>query len=204
MNEYRIAVFASGEGTNFQSLVDAAARGELGGASVELLICDKPAAPAVARAQKAGIACHTLRPKEYPSREDYERELVTLLDQKSIDLIVLAGYMRLLSSVMVDAYAGKIINIHPSLLPAFPGKDAVGQALAYGVKVSGVTVHFVDGGMDTGAIIAQRVVEVDDHDTAESLSVAIQSVERQLYPEVVGKLAQGKIQLNGRKVISLL
>jgi phosphoribosylglycinamide formyltransferase-1 len=129
---------------------------------------------------------------------------VTLLDQKSIDLIVLAGYMRLLSSVMVDAYAGKIINIHPSLLPAFPGKDAVGQALTYGVKVSGVTVHFVDGGMDTGAIIAQRVVEVDDHDTAESLSVAIQSVERQLYPEVVGKLAQGKIQLNGRKVISLL
>ncbi|MXO78095.1 phosphoribosylglycinamide formyltransferase [Paenibacillus sp. OT2-17] len=204
MNEYRIAVFASGEGTNFQSLVDAAARGELGGASVELLICDKPAAPAVARAQKAGIACHTFRPKEYPSREDYERELVTLLDKKSIDLIVLAGYMRLLSSVMVDAYAGKIINIHPSLLPAFPGKDAVGQALTYGVKVSGVTVHFVDGGMDTGAIIAQRVVEVDDHDTAESLSAVIQSVERQLYPEVVGKLAQGKIQLNGRKVISLL
>ncbi|QYK60481.1 phosphoribosylglycinamide formyltransferase [Paenibacillus sp. S25] len=204
MNEYRIAVFASGEGTNFQSLVDAAARGELGGASVELLICDKPAAPAVARAQKAGIACHTFRPTEYPSREDYERELVTLLEQKSIDLIVLAGYMRLLSSVMVDAYAGKIINIHPSLLPAFPGKDAVGLALTYGVKVSGVTVHFVDGGMDTGAIIAQRVVEVDDHDTAESLSAAIQSVERQLYPEVVGKLAQGKIQLNGRKVISLL
>ncbi|UMY55680.1 phosphoribosylglycinamide formyltransferase [Paenibacillus peoriae] len=204
MNEYRIAVFASGEGTNFQSLVDAAARGELGGASVELLICDKPAAPAVARAQKAGITFHTFRPKEYPSREDYERELVALLEQKSIDLIVLAGYMRLLSSVMVDAYAGKIINIHPSLLPAFPGKDAVGQALTYGVKVSGVTVHFVDGGMDTGAIIAQRVVEVSDHDTAESLSAAIQSVERQLYPEVVGQLAQGKIQLNGRKVISLL
>ncbi|MCC3382304.1 phosphoribosylglycinamide formyltransferase [Paenibacillus farraposensis] len=203
MNSYRIAVFASGEGTNFQSLVDAAARGELGGASIELLICDKPAAPVVVRAEKAGIACHTFRPKEYAAREDYERELVALLEQKSIDLIVLAGYMRLLSSVMVDAYAGKIINIHPSLLPAFPGKDAIGQALAYGVKVSGVTVHFVDGGMDTGAIIGQRVVEVQDHDTADSLSAAIQAVERQLYPEVVGRLAQGKIHLDGRKVVSL-
>ncbi|MEC0179898.1 phosphoribosylglycinamide formyltransferase [Paenibacillus peoriae] len=203
MNSYRVAVFASGEGTNFQSLVDAAAQRKLGGASIELLICDKPAAPAVARAEKAGIACYTFLPKEYTAREDYERELVALLEQKSIDLIVLAGYMRLLSSVMVDAYAGKIINIHPSLLPAFPGKDAVGQALAYGVKVSGVTVHFVDGGMDTGAIIAQRVVEVQEHDTADSLSAAIQAVERQLYPEVVGRLAQGKIHLDGRKVVSL-
>jgi phosphoribosylglycinamide formyltransferase-1 len=202
MSGYRIAVFASGEGTNFQSLLDAAARGKLGGASVELLICDKPAAPAVARAEKAGISCHTFQPKEYASREDYERELVALLEQKAIDLIVLAGYMRLLSSVMVDAYAGRIINIHPSLLPSFPGKDAVGQALAYGVKVSGVTVHFVDGGMDTGAIIAQRVVEVRDYDTADSLSAAIQTVERQLYPEVVARLAQGQIQLHGRKVIS--
>lgn len=200
MKPYRVAVFASGQGTNFEALAVAAKEERLGGATVELLVCDKPSAPVVALAEVAGIDCHTFQPKEYASREMYEHELVALLEQKQIDLVVLAGYMRLLSGVMVDAFAGRMINIHPSLLPAFPGKDAVEQALKYGVKISGVTVHFVDGGMDTGAIIAQRTVEVSEGATVNSLSAAIQAEERRLYPEVVAWFAQGKIRLDGRHV----
>lgn len=137
MAQYRIAVFASGEGTNFQALVDAARNGEIE-ASVDLLVCDKPAARVVQRAEEAGVACHLFTPKNYASREDYETEIVDVLESRNIDLVVLAGYMRLLTSVMVDRYAGRLINIHPSLLPAFPGKDAIGQAMDYGVKVTGL------------------------------------------------------------------
>ncbi|MBR2565965.1 MAG: phosphoribosylglycinamide formyltransferase [Paenibacillus sp.] len=199
MTNYRIAVFASGEGSNFQSLVDAARNGALD-ASVELLVCDKPTARVVQRAQEAGIDCHLFTPKSYPSREAYEAEIIEVLESKEIDLVVLAGYMRLLTSVMVDRYAGRLINIHPSLLPAFAGKDAIGQALDYGVKVTGVTVHFVDGGMDTGPIIAQHPVPVMPEDTAETVSKAIHAAEQQLYPEVVSWFAQGLVQLDGRHV----
>lgn len=152
MANYRIAVFASGEGSNFQSLVDAARNGALN-ASVELLVCDKPAARVVQRAQDAGVDCHLFTPKAYASREAYEAEIIEVLESKQIDLVVLAGYMRLLTSVMVDRYAGRLINIHPSLLPAFTGKDAIGQALEYGVKVTGVTVHFVDGEWIRGRLL---------------------------------------------------
>jgi phosphoribosylglycinamide formyltransferase-1 len=200
MGAYRVAVFASGQGSNFQALADAAAEGRLGGAEIKLLVCDKPAAPVVGRAQAAGIECYTFQPRDYAAREDYERELVTMLREKEIELVVLAGYMRLLSSVMVEAFAGRIINIHPSLLPSFPGKDAIGQALQYGVKVSGVTVHFVDGGMDTGPIIAQRVVPVAEMDTRDSLTAAIQAEERTLYPEVVSWFVEERVKLEGRKV----
>lgn len=199
MTNYRIAVFASGTGSNFQSLVDAARNGELG-ASVELLVCDKPAARVVQRAQDAGVECHLFTPKDYASREAYEAEIIEVLESKQIDLVVLAGYMRLLTSVMVERYAGRLINIHPSLLPAFAGKDAIGQALDYGVKVTGVTVHFVDGGMDTGPIIAQHPVPVQPGDKAETISKAIHAAEQQLYPEVVSWFAQGLVQLNGRHV----
>lgn len=199
MTNYRIAVFASGEGSNFQSLVDAARNGALD-ASVELLVCDKPTARVVQRAQEASIDCHLFTPKSYPSREAYEAEIIEVLESKEIDLVVLAGYMRLLTSVMVDRYAGRLINIHPSLLPAFAGKDAIGQALDYGVKVTGVTVHFVDGGMDTGPIIAQHPVPVMPEDTAETVSKAIHAAEQQLYPEVVSWFAQGLVQLDGRHV----
>ncbi|WP_145410753.1 phosphoribosylglycinamide formyltransferase [Paenibacillus xylanexedens] len=199
MTNYRIAVFASGEGSNFQSLVDAVRNGGLN-ASVELLVCDKPAARVVQRAQDAGVDCHLFTPKNYESREAYEKEIVEVLEAKNIDLVVLAGYMRLLTSVVVERYAGRLINIHPSLLPAFPGKDAVGQALEYGVKITGVTVHFVDGGMDTGPIIAQHPVPVLLGDTAETISKSIHAAEQQLYPEVVSWFAQGLIQLNGRHV----
>ncbi|WP_408893957.1 phosphoribosylglycinamide formyltransferase [Paenibacillus taichungensis] len=199
MTNYRIAVFASGEGSNFQALVDAARNGGLG-ASIDLLVCDKPAARVVQRAQDAGVECHLFTPKNYDSREAYEAEIVEVLESRDIDLVVLAGYMRLLTSVVVDRYAGRLINIHPSLLPAFAGKDAIGQALEYGVKITGVTVHFVDGGMDTGPIIAQHPVPILPEDTAESVSSSIHAAEQQLYPEVVSWFAQGWVQLEGRQV----
>ncbi|MED5016816.1 phosphoribosylglycinamide formyltransferase [Paenibacillus chibensis] len=200
MSAYRIAVFASGEGSNFQALAEAATAGTLGGAEIALLVCDKPAAPVVHRAERLGIPAFIFKPKDYESREAYEREIVRRLEELQVDLIVLAGYMRLLTPVIVQQYAGRLINIHPSLLPAFPGKDAIGQALAYGVKLSGVTVHFVDEGMDTGPIIAQRALEVISGANAESFANAVHEVERELYPEVVSWFARGLVTLDGRHV----
>lgn len=195
----RIAVFASGTGGNFQALVDAQREGRLGGGTIELLVTDKPEARVTERAKTAGVSCLALRPKDFADRAAYEREIVAELKRREIGLVVLAGYMRLITPVLLEPYAGKIVNIHPSLLPAFPGKDAVGQALEYGVKLTGVTVHFVDGGMDTGPVIAQRSVPVEEDDTHESLSARIHEVEHVLYPEVVGALAAGRVRLDGRK-----
>ncbi|MGG1876461.1 phosphoribosylglycinamide formyltransferase [Paenibacillus cisolokensis] len=199
MSAYRIAVFASGRGSNFQALVDAQRAGVLGG-DICVLVCDKPQAPVVGLAQAAGVDTYVFQPKDYASKEDYERGVAAELARKGVQLIVLAGYMRLLSPVLVEAYSGKIINIHPSLLPAFPGKDAIGQALQYGVKVTGVTVHFVDGGMDTGPVIAQRAVEVLAGDDAETLAQRIHAVEQRLYPEVVSWFTGGRVSFDGRKV----
>ncbi|UNK19312.1 phosphoribosylglycinamide formyltransferase [Paenibacillus sp. N3/727] len=199
MGSYRIAVFASGRGSNFQSLVDAQVRGVLGG-EISLLVCDKPQAPVVQRAREAGIESFVFQPKDYASREDYEREIAAELQKSGIDLIVLAGYMRLLTSVLVEPYSGRMINIHPSILPSFSGKNAIGQALDYGVKMTGVTVHFVDGGMDTGPVIAQRAVEVVEGDDETSLAERIHAVEQQLYPEVVSWFTAGRIELIGRNV----
>ncbi|WFB59519.1 phosphoribosylglycinamide formyltransferase [Paenibacillus sp. BR1-192] len=199
MRAFRMAVFASGRGSNFQALVDAQQSGALGG-EISILVCDKPQAPVVELAKAANVDVFAFQPKEYASKEDYEREIAAELLQRGVELIVLAGYMRLLSPSFVEFYNGRIINIHPSLLPAFPGKDAIGQALAYGVKMTGVTVHFVDGGMDTGPVIAQKAVEIKDGDTAETLAERIHAVEQKLYSEVVSWFAQGRISLNGRNV----
>ncbi|BFH60298.1 phosphoribosylglycinamide formyltransferase [Paenibacillus azoreducens] len=200
MSVYRIAIFASGEGSNFQALAERANAGELGGAEIALLVCDKPSAPVVQRAERLGVQAHLFKPKDYDSREAYEREIVHKLEEHRVDLVVLAGYMRLLTPVIVDKYRGRLINIHPSLLPAFPGKDAIGQALAYGVKVSGVTVHFVDEGMDTGPIIAQKALPIVSGETVDSLAQAIHAIERELYPQVVSWFAKGLVQLDGRQV----
>lgn len=197
----RIAVFASGQGSNFAALIDAQRAGLLGEGNIELLVSDKPEAPVAKRAEDAGIPALLLRPKDFASRELYEAEIVAELQRREIGLVVLAGYMRLITPVLLTPYAGRIINIHPSLLPAFAGKDAIGQALDYGVKLTGVTVHFVDGGMDTGPVIAQRSVVVQDNDTADSLAERIHKVEYELYPEVVGAFASGKVELRGRKTI---
>ncbi|WP_310831323.1 phosphoribosylglycinamide formyltransferase [Paenibacillus pedocola] len=201
MQSSRIAVFASGQGSNFAALIEAQRAGQLGGGSIELLVSDRPEAFVAQRAEAAGVPALLLRPKEFGSRELYEAEIVAELKRRDIGLIVLAGYMRLITPVLLQPYAGRIINIHPSLLPAFAGKDAIGQALDYGVKLTGVTVHFVDGGMDTGPVIAQRSVEIEEGDTAESLAERIHQVEYELYPEVVGAFAAGKVELHGRHVI---
>lgn len=194
----RIAVFASGQGSNFAALVQAQQAGKLGGGRIELLVSDKPEAPVAQRAEAAGIPALLLRPKDFASREQYEAAIVAELQRREIGLVVLAGYMRLITPVLLEPYAGRIINVHPSLLPAFAGKDAIGQALDYGVKLTGVTVHFVDGGMDTGPVIAQRSVEVKAGDTADSLAERIHQVEYELYPEVVAAFAAGRVDLNGR------
>lgn len=196
---YRIAVFASGSGSNFQAILDAIARGELD-VQVELLVCDRPNALVVERAKQANVPVFAFRPKEYPNREAYESEILQKLQACGVELIVLAGYMRIVTDVLVNACSGRMINIHPSLLPSFPGVDAIGQALDYGVKVTGVTVHFVDGGLDSGPVIAQRTVEVLEGDGAEELAARIHAVEHELYPEVIRWLSEGRVRLAGRKV----
>ncbi|MFD0589971.1 phosphoribosylglycinamide formyltransferase [Paenibacillus sp. GCM10027627] len=198
MRQQRIAVFASGQGTNFQAIVDAVREGELD-VHVELLVCDKPSAPIVERAAKSGVDTFVFSPKDYPSREAYESEVKAELEKREIDLIVLAGYMRILTPVLVEPYFGKMINIHPSLLPSFPGVNAIGQALDHGVKMTGVTVHYVDGGLDSGPIIAQSAVIVRPNDDLDTLSERIQIAERELYPTVIGWIAAGRVTINGRK-----
>ncbi|GFN33281.1 phosphoribosylglycinamide formyltransferase [Paenibacillus xylaniclasticus] len=199
MSKLRVAVFASGQGTNFQALADAVRDQKLD-VTIELLVCDRPSAPVVERAKLAGVDAFVFKPKDYPSREAYETEIAAELERRGIELIVLAGYMRILTPVLVDAYYGRMINIHPSLLPAFPGVNGIGQALEYGVKVTGVTVHFVDGGLDSGPIIAQRVVEVGPDDTESSLAERIHAAEQALLPWVVQQIAHGLVQLDGRRV----
>lgn len=182
-----IALFASGSGSNFQAMIDAVAAGKLS-VNISLLICDQPDAFVIERAKRAGVDVFTFRAKDYPDKASYEEEILQQLKEKEVDFIVLAGYMRLIGSTLLKAFEGKIINIHPSLLPSFPGKDAIGQALAAGVKVSGVTIHYVDEGMDTGPIIEQKAVEITENETKESLQTKIHKIEHEIYPAVVQKL----------------
>jgi phosphoribosylglycinamide formyltransferase 1 len=198
----RVAVFASGSGSNFQAIADAVNSGKLD-IQIELLVCDKPKAKAVERAGALGIPALVLRPKSFESREAYEQAILAELKERQIELVVLAGYMRIVGSTLLDAYMGRIVNIHPSLLPSFPGLDAIGQALAHGVRVTGVTVHFVDGGMDTGPIIAQRAVEIRPEDTADTLAERIHAVEHQLFPEVLQWIRDGRVGLDesGTRVV---
>jgi len=182
-----IAVFASGSGSNFAAILEAIKDGKLE-ANVMLLVCDQPNAYAITRAEEAGIPTFVFRAKDYSSKEDYEQEISAHLKLNQVDLVVLAGYMRLIGSTLLTDFEGRIINIHPSMLPAFPGKDAIGQALASRVKVSGVTVHYVDAGMDTGPIIAQQAVTVEEDETKESLQKKIHEVEHILYPAVISQL----------------
>lgn len=185
----KIAIFASGSGSNFQAIVDAVKSGQLD-AEVCLLVCDKAGAIAIERAKKENIPYFVFQAKEYANKEQYELEILENLKKHEIDFIVLAGYMRLIGSTLLSEFEGKIINIHPSLLPAFPGKDAIGQALAAKVKVSGVSIHYVDAGMDTGPIIAQKAVEISENETKESLQEKIHRIEHELYPKVIKGLLQ--------------
>lgn len=151
----KIAVFASGNGSNFQAILDAIQNGELN-ADLKLLVCDRKQAYCIQRANQANISSFVFTAKEYESKEQYESEIISHLKELDVEFIILAGYMRLIGPTILDAFPGKIVNVHPSYLPLFPGKDAIGQALNAGVDSTGVTVHYVDEGMDTGPIIAQE------------------------------------------------
>jgi phosphoribosylglycinamide formyltransferase 1 len=183
----KLAIFASGSGSNFQAIMDSVNAGLLA-ADVSLLVCDRPGAYVLERAERHGIQAFTFSAKNYASKEEYESAILREIQLLEIDFIVLAGYMRLIGPTLLREFEGRIINIHPSLLPAFPGKDAIGQALAAGVAVTGVTVHYVDAGMDTGPIIEQREVLISDGETRETLQVKIQQIEHQLYPSVLQSL----------------
>ncbi|WHY86736.1 phosphoribosylglycinamide formyltransferase [Neobacillus novalis] len=182
-----IAVFASGSGSNFQAILEMVQEGKLE-ANISLLVCDKQGAYVTERAKEAGIPAFVFCAKDYLSKADYEAEIAMLLKDNNVDLIVLAGYMRLIGSTLLKEYEGRIVNIHPSLLPAFPGKDAIGQALAAKANWSGVTIHFVDEGMDTGPIIVQERVRIAKNETHESLQRKIQVIEHKLYPEILQML----------------
>jgi phosphoribosylglycinamide formyltransferase-1 len=189
----RLAVFASGTGSNFQAIVDAIEAGKLD-AQIRLLVCDKPGAKVVERAMAHNIPMFVFNPKSYPGKMAFETEVIEQLRKYEVDWVILAGYMRLIGDTLLGAYGGNIVNIHPSLLPNFPGKDAIGQAIAAGAATTGVTIHYVDEGMDTGPIIAQQTVAVDNDDTHDSLQKKIQQVEHQLYIETISNLVTGAIK----------
>ena len=182
----KLAVFASGSGSNFQAINEAVEEGSLEG-EVVLVVSDKPGAFVVERAEKAGIDMLAIKPASFPSKAAYEQIILEKLRELEVEWIILAGYMRLVGDVLLDAYSNRIVNIHPSLLPAFPGKDAIGQAMEHGVKVTGVTVHYVDAGMDTGPIIAQQAVEVVEGDR-EKTAERIHAVEHALYTKALQQL----------------
>jgi phosphoribosylglycinamide formyltransferase 1 len=183
----QIAIFASGSGSNFQALVDAVQGGTLK-ANIKLLVCDQPGAFVIQRAQSAGIPVFVFRAKDYENKQAFEQEILNELAHLGVDFIVLAGYMRLIGPTLLESFGGRIVNIHPSLLPSFPGKDAIGQAIDGGVKITGVTIHYVDAGMDTGEIIAQEIVRVTTGETKQSLQDKIQHVEHHLYPTTLNHL----------------
>ena len=181
-----IAVFASGSGSNFQAIQNTIEHGQLN-ANIELVVTDKPDAYVTKRADEKGIPVLALSPKDFNSKEAYELEILKVLQDKQVEWLVLAGYMRLIGKTLLSSYPSKIINIHPSLLPSFPGKDAIGQAMAHGVKVTGVSVHYVDEGMDTGTIIMQRAVNVIEGDR-EKTEQAIHKVEHEIYSAALQSL----------------
>lgn len=196
-----IAVLVSGNGTNFQAIIDAIESGRIRNARIACLVSNKADAFALERAKKHNVSTHVLNHKDYPDRKAYDTALVALLQQQGVQLVVLAGFMRLLSPIMIDAFPNAIINIHPALLPAFPGLDAQQQAFDYGVRYTGCTVHFVDSGTDTGPIILQAVVPILGSDTVETLTQRIHGEEHRTYVEAVRLFCAGQLKVEGRKVI---
>lgn len=199
---FKLAVLASGRGSNLQSIIDKLHLSEKE-IEVSCVISNKKGAQALKRAEKNQIPFYLIDEKIYNNKEDYEQEIIKVIDENDIDLIVLAGYMKILSARFVKHFQDKIINIHPSLLPAFPGLDAQKQAVDYGVKVSGCTVHFVDEGVDSGPIIKQKTVKVNYQDNEESLSQKILKYEHQLLPEVIELISKGKVEIDGNRTVRI-
>ena len=201
LNIFKLAVLVSGRGSNLQAIIDSIDQGELD-AHLSIVISNTKDAMALKRAEKHGIKTIFIDPSTYLNSKEYDKALVLKLKEFSIDLICLAGYMRILGEEVIQTFEKKIINIHPSLLPAFPGLNAQKQAINHGVKFSGCTVHFVDSGVDSGPIILQTVVPVYDNDDEKSLSKRILEQEHYLYPKAIKMIQENKIRLNGRTVTS--
>ncbi|MBI5701884.1 phosphoribosylglycinamide formyltransferase [Candidatus Saganbacteria bacterium] len=189
-----LGVLVSGNGSNLQAIIDSKV------ASVKVVISDKKSAYALERAKKAGIEAVFINPKDFAEKNTYELEVVKVLKKHNVDLVCLAGYMKIVGEALLSNYQGKMINIHPALLPSFPGLHGQKQAFDHGVKVSGATVHFVDSGCDTGPIILQAAVPVLDNDTEETLSARILSLEHKIYPQAIKLYAEGRLKIEGRKV----
>lgn len=195
----RIGVLASGRGSNFQSIVDAIAEGRLS-AVITVLVTDNPHAGAIERAKKHDIEYLVVDPSQYATRDEFYVRIADELARRSTDLVILAGFMRIVRKPLIDAFPQRIMNIHPALLPAFPGLHGQRQALEYGAKISGCTVHFVDEGIDTGPIIIQAAVPVYHDDSEETLSERILRMEHRIYPEAIRLYAEGRLEVVGRIV----
>lgn len=196
----RVGVLASGRGSNLQAILDAAARPAYP-ARVAVVISDRERAAALERATAAGVPAVFLNPKDYADRDAYDAALADTLRAHEVGLVCLAGFMRILSPAFVRAFEGRILNVHPSLLPAFPGLYPHRQALEHGVRCSGATVHFVEAGVDTGPIVLQAAVPVEPGDTEATLAARVLVVEHRLYPAAVGLFAEGRLEISGRRVI---
>jgi len=199
IRQLRLGVLASGRGSNFQSILDEIQKGNLS-ASVRILITDNPEAYAIERAKKNNIEFLILRPNNFQSKDKYYKKIADELKIREVELVILAGFMRIVGKPLIDAFPFRIMNIHPALLPAFPGLHAQKQAVNYGVKISGCTVHFVDEGMDTGPIIIQAAVPVYHDDTEETLSQRILEQEHKIYPEAIRLYSEGRLEVKGRIV----
>lgn len=196
MAEARVAVLASGEGTNLQALLDDPVIEPW----IALVVSDRADAPALERARARGVRAEHLNPAAYEDRTAYDTALAALLHREGIDLVALAGFMRIVGPEVVGAFRGRMVNVHPALLPAFPGTRAVAEALAWGVKVTGVTVHLVDEQVDHGPVVLQEAVPVVDDDTWDSLEARVHEVEHRLLPAAVRAIAEGRVEVDGRRV----
>ena len=195
----RLGVLASGRGSNLQAIIDNIEAGKLN-AEAAVVVSDKPDAYALERARNHGVEDKYFDPKEFPDKASYEKAVWACLQQNRVELVVLAGYMRLVGKVLLDAFPNRIMNIHPALLPSFPGTHGQKDAIEYGVRYSGCTVHFVDDGMDTGPVILQAVVPVRQDDDEDSLAERILKEEHKLYSQAIQLFAEGRLMVEGRKV----
>lgn len=194
-----LGVLASGRGSNFQAIIDEIELGRLN-ASIKLLIVDNPNAYAIERAKKHLIDYLYINPKEFSSKDDFFQKIADELKARNVELVILAGFMRIVRKPLIDAFPNRIMNIHPALLPSFVGLHGQRQAIEYGVRISGCTVHFVDEGVDTGPIIIQAVVPVSPDDTEETLSARILKLEHKIFPEAIRLYAEGRLSIEGRVV----
>jgi phosphoribosylglycinamide formyltransferase-1 len=186
----RLAVFASGRGSNMLAIANAIEEGRLPGVSIDLVVCDKPSAPVLKKAQELKLNTFVFEAKKFRKKSDYESEILKQLEQSRIQMVVLAGFMRIIGPTLLKVWEGRMINLHPSLLPEFPGKDGIGDAFRAGVRETGVTVHFVDAGVDTGPIIAQERLMIDPAETLDSLKEKIHLLEHQILPQSILRICR--------------